>query len=94
MIDALREVNFILGFATVFGLCLRTPLALRGVSSKRLYLALMPFPLGVAFGSVYAVAHNFPPAPTAPFFTVAYITLGVVLVWFPKQFAPASQEHR
>jgi hypothetical protein len=93
VINLLREANSFLGFATFFGLCYRYPQALAGVSSKRLFIALSLFPIGVAFGSVYALAHDFPPAPTAPYFFVAYVALGVVLVWWPKQFSPGSQEH-
>lgn len=88
MIQLLREANAILGFATFFGLCYRTPAALQAVTSKRLYLALVLFPVGVAFGSVYAVVHNFPPGPMAPYFTVAYIFLAGGLVFWPKQLNP------
>jgi hypothetical protein len=88
VIHALREANAILGFVTFFGLCFRLPQALAGVSSKRLYLALIAFPIGVAFGSAYALQHNFPPGPMAPYFTVAYLYLALVLVWWPKQLNP------
>lgn len=94
MIDALRELNAILGFATFFGLCYRTPRALQGVSSKRVYLALLPFPIGVAFGSVYAVTHNFPPGPMAPYFTLAYVALAYVLVRWPEALGGNSPKER
>lgn len=94
MIDALRELNAVLGFATFFGLCYRTPAALAAVASKRLYLALILFPIGVAFGSVYAVTHNFPPGPMAPYFTVAYILLAGGLVFWPQQLEVKRDPHR
>ena len=87
MIQLLREINFWLGVLTFFGLCYRTPSALRAVTSKRLYLALCLFPIGVTFGSVYAWQHNFPPSPTAPYFTFAYIILAGGLIFWPKQLA-------
>lgn len=90
MIHALRELNSVLGIAAFAGLCYRTPQALQGVSSKRLYLVLIAFPIGVAFGSLYAAAHHFPGGPMAPYFTLAYVALLVVLVWFPKSLGGTS----
>lgn len=94
MIQLLREINFWLGVVTFAGLCWRTPQALMGVASKRLYLALCMFPIGVTFGSVYALQHNFPPSPTAPYFTVAYVALGVVLIWWPKRLDGVRSRNR
>lgn len=85
MTHLLRELNTILGVATFAGLCYRTPQALVGVSSKRLYLVLCLFPIGVAFGSVWALYHHFPPGPMTPYFTAAYIALAIVLVRWPER---------
>lgn len=85
MIEHLRELNALLALAVGAGLGWRTPQALHNVASKRLFLALVVFPILVGFGSVQAVIQHAPGGPVTPCFTIAYLTLLTVLIWFPKQ---------
>jgi hypothetical protein len=85
MIDQVRELNALLALLTFGGLCYRTPRALRGVTSKRLYLVLVSFPALVGLGSIQARLQHAPAGPVTYMFTVAYAALGVTLVWWPKR---------
>lgn len=85
MIEVLRSANILLGAMAFFMLCYRTPTIAQRLASKRLYFSLAAFPILVCFGSVWALAKNPAPSPTLPLFTVAYLSLNVVLVWLPHR---------
>jgi len=86
MTNFLRELNGVLALLVIgLGLMIRTAEALKTVKSKRLFVALLLFPIGVGGGSIYAAAKGFPSSPFVPYFTCAYIYLGlVVTVWWPE----------
>jgi hypothetical protein len=87
-----RVLNTILAVATVCGLIYRTPEALLGVSSKRLYIVLSLFPFGVGLGTVQAFAKHYPTGPAVVMFTAMFVALGLVeTVFWPKALTGKHQ---
>lgn len=85
LLEVCRWMNGGLAFFVTMGLAYRTPQALQGVASKRLYLVLAAFPMLAGFASAQAVVLHAPLGPMTPVFTVAYMALAWVLLRWPPQ---------